>query len=110
MLSHPRIKAKPEILPRLVLSEQIKDYIVEAILRADLKPGDRIVESALARQLGVSQAPVREAVRDLVLLGFLETEPFKGTSVRSFSPEELLEVYAVRAHWSLSQRGRQPRG
>ncbi|NJN97709.1 MAG: GntR family transcriptional regulator, partial [Anaerolineales bacterium] len=74
-------QTKPEILPRVVFSEQIKDYIVEAILCADLKPGDRIVESALARQLGVSQAPVREAVRDLVLLGFLETEPFKGTSV-----------------------------
>ncbi len=97
MLSQPKPKTEPEILPRVVFSEQIKDYIVEAILRADLKPGDRIVESALARQLGVSQAPVREAVRDLVLLGFLETEPFKGTAVRSFSSEELHEVYAVRA-------------
>ena len=51
----------------------------------------------MARRLGVSQAPVREAIRDLILLGFLEAEPYKGTSVRSFSPEELWEVYTVRA-------------
>jgi DNA-binding GntR family transcriptional regulator len=94
-----QLKPKPmsEALPRVVLSDQIKEYIVEAILSGELKPGDRIVESALARQFGVSQAPVREAVRDLVLLGFLEAEPYKGTSVRSFSPAELYEVYAVRA-------------
>lgn len=94
-----QLKPKPlsELLPRVVLSDQIKEHIVEAILDGELQPGDRIVESALARRFGVSQAPVREAVRDLVLLGFLEAEPYKGTSVRSFSPEELYEVYAVRA-------------
>lgn len=84
-------------LPRVVLSDQVKEYVVEAVLNGDLKPGDRIVESSLARQLGVSQAPVREALRDLVLLGFLETRPYKGTSVRSFTPEELWETYTVRA-------------
>lgn len=97
MILQMKSKTEPEILARLVLSEQVKKYVVEAILSGELKPGDRIVESALARQLGVSQAPVREAVRDLVLLGFLEAEPYKGTSVRSFSPEELYECYSVRA-------------
>jgi DNA-binding GntR family transcriptional regulator len=84
-------------IPRLVLSDWIKDYIIEAVLSGELKPGNRIVESSLARELGVSQAPVREAIRDLVLLGFLESEPYKGTSVRSFSYEELWETYTVRA-------------
>jgi DNA-binding GntR family transcriptional regulator len=83
--------------PRVVLGDQIKEYVIEAILNGEFKAGDRIVASTLARRLGVSQAPVREAIRDLVLLGFLETEPFKGTSVRSFSPKELYEVYTVRA-------------
>lgn len=82
---------------RVALSDRVKEYIVEAILGGELEPGDRIVENSLARTLGVSQAPVREAIRDLVLLGFLESEPYKGTSVRSFSPEELWEVYTVRA-------------
>jgi DNA-binding GntR family transcriptional regulator len=84
-------------LPRVVLSERVKEFIIDAILRGEFKPGDRIVESSLARRLGVSQAPVREGLRDLVLQGFLQIEPFKGTTVRSFSPQELLEVYTVRA-------------
>jgi len=84
-------------LPRIVLSDQVKEFIIKAILGGEFKPGGRIVESSLARRLGVSQAPVREAIRDLVMMGFLETEPYKGTSVRSFSPEELWEVYTVRA-------------
>ncbi len=84
-------------LLRVVLSEQVKERIIQAIMSGELKPGERVVESALARQLGVSQAPVREAIRELVLLGFLETEPYKGTSVRSFTPEALYEVYTVRA-------------
>jgi DNA-binding GntR family transcriptional regulator len=84
-------------LPRIVLGDQVKVFVIEAIMRGDYKPGDRVVASSLARQLGVSQAPVREAIRDLVLLGFLENVPFKGTSVRSFSPDELYEVYLVRA-------------
>jgi DNA-binding GntR family transcriptional regulator len=84
-------------VPRVVLSDRVKQYIVEAVLSGELKPGDRIVENSMAHLLGVSQAPVREAIRDLVLLGFLKTEPYKGTSVRSFTPDELWETYMVRA-------------
>ena len=84
-------------ISRVVLGDQVKEYIIEAILSGEFKPGERVVESSLARQLGVSQAPVREAIRDLVLLGFLESEPYKGTSVRSFTPRELWETYTVRA-------------
>jgi DNA-binding GntR family transcriptional regulator len=84
-------------IPRMVLSDRVKEFIVEAVLNGELKPGDRIVENSMARQLGVSQAPVREAIRDLILLGFLESEPYKGTSVRSFTYEELWETYTVRA-------------
>jgi DNA-binding GntR family transcriptional regulator len=85
------------MLSRVGFGDQIKEFVIEAILNGEFKAGDRIVASALARRLGVSQAPVREAIRDLVLLGFLESEPFKGTSVRSFSRKELNEVYTVRA-------------
>lgn len=84
-------------LGRVVLGDQVKEYVIEAIMSGEFQPGDRVVASSLARRLGVSQAPVREAIRDLVLLGFLESEAFKGTSVRSFSPKELYEVYTVRA-------------
>ena len=85
------------ILPRIVLGDQVKEFVIESIMNGEFEPGDRIVASSLAKRLGVSQAPVREAIRDLVLLGFLKTQAFKGTSVRSFSAKELYEVYTVRA-------------
>ena len=94
---YPSAEREEKHIPRVVLSDRVKEYIVEAVLSGELKPGERIVESSLARELGVSQAPVREAIRDLVLLGFLESEPYKGTSVRSFTYEELWETYTVRA-------------
>ena len=86
-----------EILHRAPLGGQIREFVIDAIMSGELRAGDRVVAKALAERLGVSQAPVREAIRDLVLLGFLDTEPFKGTSVRSFTEKELQEVYTVRA-------------
>ena len=50
---------------RLLLHEEVSQYIKETILTGELKPGDRIVESRLAQELGVSQALVREALREL---------------------------------------------
>ncbi len=84
-------------IERRVLREEIKAYLAGAILRGEYKPGDRIVETRVAQQLGVSQAPVREAIRDLESLGFLKSEPFRGASVRRLSVEELTEIYPVRA-------------
>jgi DNA-binding GntR family transcriptional regulator len=97
MSAQPDLDVESKHVPRVVLSDRVKQYIVEAVLSGELKPGDRIVENSMAHLLGVSQAPVREAIRDLVLLGFLKTEPYKGTSVRSFTPDELWETYMVRA-------------
>src|SRR5213075_1397820 len=51
----------------------------------------------LAQEFGVSQAPVREALRDLELFGFVISSPFRGTQVREISTDDLLEIYPVRA-------------
>lgn len=82
---------------REVLSSQVKDRILTWILHGDLPPGSRLVETRLARQLGTSQAPVREALRDLASLGFIDTQPYKGSWVRKPSKEELIEAVQVRA-------------
>jgi DNA-binding GntR family transcriptional regulator len=79
------------------LREQIKDVILQRILDGDYQPGARLVETRIAQELGVSQAPVREALRDLEQLGCIVHEPFRGCSVRAFSAEELLEAFPVRA-------------
>ncbi|MDW8006848.1 MAG: GntR family transcriptional regulator [Thermomicrobium sp.] len=80
-----------------MLREEIKEYLIDAILRGRLRPGDRIVETRVAHELGVSQTPVREALRDLELLGFVTSEAFRGTRVRAFTHEELVELYPIRA-------------
>jgi DNA-binding GntR family transcriptional regulator len=81
---------------RTVLREQIKDILLERILRGELEPGERLVETRLARELGTSQAPVREALRDLQLLRLVESEPFRGARVRAVGDERLLPVFPVR--------------
>jgi DNA-binding GntR family transcriptional regulator len=88
-------KARP--LERRVFREEIREQLIEAILSGKLAPGARIVETRIAQQFGVSQGPVREALRDLELFGFVVSSPFRGTQVRKFSTEELLEIYPIRA-------------
>jgi DNA-binding GntR family transcriptional regulator len=82
---------------RSSLREQIKDVILQRIVEGSLEPGSRIVETRIAQELGVSQGPVREALRDLEQLGCVIHEPNRGCSVRDFSLEELLEAFPVRA-------------
>ena len=55
------------------------------------------METRLARELGTSQAPVREALRDLQNLRLVESEPFRGARVRGFDDSQLLAVFPVRA-------------
>src|SRR6185369_10116596 len=82
---------------RRVLREEIRDQLIEDILNRRLSPGDRIVETRIAQRFGVSQAPVREALRDLELFGFVVTSPFRGAIVREISADDLLQLYPIRA-------------
>jgi DNA-binding GntR family transcriptional regulator len=84
-------------LSRNVLREQVKELVIQRILEGTYKPGQRVVELSLAQELGVSQAPVREALRDLEAMRFIESEPHRGARVRQVSREELTESYPVRA-------------
>ena len=84
-------------LLRYVLRSQVRDLLIERIVEGHYKPGARLVETQIARELGVSQAPVREALRDLESVGVVETTAFRGARVRNPSRDELLEAYPVRA-------------
>jgi DNA-binding GntR family transcriptional regulator len=79
------------------LRAQIKDVILQRIVSHEYPPGARLVETRIAQELGVSQASVREALRDLEQLGCVIHEPFRGCSVKAFSADELLEAFPVRA-------------
>ena len=87
----------PQEVSRSVLSDQVKDRLLQAILEGRYAPGARIVETRVAREFGTSQAPVREALRDLEGLGVVETTAFRGARVRRPTAAELLEAFAVRA-------------
>jgi DNA-binding GntR family transcriptional regulator len=85
-----------EAISRSVLADQVKDRLLQDIVSGRYPPEARIVETSLARELGVSQAPVREALRGLEALGLVEILPFRGARIRRPSISELLEAYAVR--------------
>jgi DNA-binding GntR family transcriptional regulator len=92
-------EARATTLPfaRANLREQIKDVLLQRIVEGSYPPGSRIVETRVAQELGVSQGPVREALRDLEQLGCVVHEPYRGCSVRAFSVDELLDAFPVRA-------------
>ena len=85
------------MITRVMLSEQIKEVLLDRILTGKYQPGDRLVESQIAKDMGVSQSPVREALRDLVAMRFVEVLPHKGARVRRVEPNEIFEIYPVRA-------------
>jgi DNA-binding GntR family transcriptional regulator len=84
-------------LSRSVLADQVKERILEDILNGTHPPDSRIIETRIARELGTSQAPVREALRGLEALGVVEITPFRGARVRRPSRREIIEAYAVRS-------------
>lgn len=81
---------------RKVFREEIRNAIRDAIFTGKLKPGDRIIETYWANELGVSQGPVREAIRDLEAMGLVETVPFKGSRVRTMTEKDIRDNYSVR--------------
>ena len=85
------------VLSRSVLADQVKDRLLEGILSGHYPPDSRIVETQVARELGTSQAPVREALRGLEALGVVEIAPFRGARVRRPSRREIIEAYVVRS-------------
>jgi DNA-binding GntR family transcriptional regulator len=86
-----------QAISRSVLADQVKDRILEGILNGHYPPDSRIIETQIARELGTSQAPVREALRGLEALGVVEITPFRGARVRRPSRREIIEAYAVRS-------------
>lgn len=94
------LKRKP-IEKRPLYRDEIRTSIKNAIIAGELKPGDRIVETHWAKELGVSQSPVREAIRELEMVGLVENIPYKGSYVRKVTKKEMLDSYKVRMYLEL---------
>ncbi|WP_172327336.1 GntR family transcriptional regulator [Mangrovicoccus sp. HB161399] len=78
------------------LVDRVANLLGEAIIRGKLKPGSRLSESVIARDLGVSRAPVREAARLLESSGLVAYQPNRGFFVRKISAKELDDLYELR--------------
>lgn len=83
-------------IKRNLLRDEIRDVIQQAIMTKQLKPGDRIVETQWASDLGVSKAPVREAIRELETIGLLENRPYQGSFVRVMDAKQINDANKVR--------------
>jgi DNA-binding GntR family transcriptional regulator len=89
-----------EPLFKKIASFSKKDRVVtairDAIVSGRMKPGDPIVESRVARQLGVGQPLIREALLDLEHQGFVQRVPYRGTSVTRLGPAEIEQIQRLR--------------
>ena len=80
----------------LPLRDVVFNTLRQAILRGELKPGERLMEIQLANKLGVSRTPIREAIRKLELEGLVLMIPRKGAEVADITEKSLMDVLEVR--------------
>ena len=90
----PKFEVKmDEFLP---LRDVVFNTLRQAILRGELKPGERLMEIQLANKLGVSRTPIRDAIRKLELEGLVLMIPRKGAEVAEITEKNMLDVLEVR--------------
>jgi DNA-binding GntR family transcriptional regulator len=79
------------------MRDHIRDVLVARILDGTYAAGTQLKELSLAREFNVSQAPIREALRELEGSGLVTSERYRGTRVRGADFEEMRESYELRA-------------
>lgn len=84
------------LTPAPSLSNQAFSALVEAILRGSMAPGSRINEAEIARKLGISRGPLREALRRLESHGLVERRQNLGVFLVSLSEEDLDDLFVMR--------------
>lgn len=84
-------------MQRLCMRDRIRETLLSRILDSSYPAGMRLKELSLAREFKVSQAPIREALRELEAQGLVISERYRGTRVREIDLEELREAYELRA-------------
>lgn len=83
-------------IQRTTYKDHVIKYIYDGLRENRFRSGEKILESHLAKELGISRAPIREALADLVRSGLLKYRPQIGNFVASLSPEEIINSYVAR--------------
>lgn len=97
--SNGETRAEPVLRTSVVaqsLSDKVEDVLIEAIERGELPPGSRIREASIARQLGISRGPLREALSRLAGRKLVEYTPNLGMRVVVTSNEDIREIFQIR--------------
>lgn len=94
-MAAPRLDNPRGALPA-TLVELAEHRLRDAILSGALQPGERVVEEQLCADLGISRAPLREALRLLAQQGLVEHVPRRGSRVADWSPTDILQLFALR--------------
>lgn len=81
----------------LSLKDKVKKILRDEIIINKLKPGERVVETEVAKRLGISQVPVREALRGLEEEGLIRTVKYKGAFVTEINKTEMYHIFSLRA-------------
>lgn len=76
--------------------DQVVDYVYQLLLSGELAPGDQIKESLLAVQMGISRAPIREAMKELIMDGLVNYRPQVGNFIPVLSAKEIVDCYTTR--------------
>lgn len=88
-------KLFPVIDPKTI-NKTVRDRLREAILTGAFKPGERLIQHDIARRLGVSRIPVREALQRLEGEGLVKILPYKGAVVAEFTMRDVREIFFLR--------------
>ena len=76
--------------------DQVVDYVYQLLLTNELNPGDQLKETLLAEQMGISRAPIREAMKELIINGLVDYRPQVGNFIPIFSPKQIIDSYTTR--------------
>src|SRR5690348_15318328 len=82
---------------RLRLVDGVMHSLEDAILSGQMRPGERLIETRIVSELGVSRTTVREALLMLARRGLVVSEPRRGTFVTRLSPDDALDLKVTRA-------------
>lgn len=76
--------------------DQVIDHIYQLLLTDGLYPGDQVKESQLATSMGISRAPIREAMKELMMNGLLDYRPQVGNFIPTLTPKQIIDCYTTR--------------
>ncbi|MFT5697402.1 MAG: DNA-binding GntR family transcriptional regulator [Desulforhopalus sp.] len=84
------------VIKKTTYKDQVVEHIYDLVLDGRFSPGEHVKESVLAKEMGISRAPVREALRELISSGIVEYRPQVGNFIALLSPKQIVDSYTTR--------------